>query len=172
MRQRTVKRRPRRWTLRRLHRECRSAAVVYLGLCDFADESESPHVTPTREHLSKATGIERLPTISAALTALSKARWISLDHVPVTENNKQVGTVLQIKLLRRANENRYVGENATRQAQSRPRRNENRSKSSLREQGRAPRRPFPLTGGRRVRPVAPPHRRQVTTPAPSIRQPE
>jgi hypothetical protein len=99
---------------------------VWLALSEIANEGGSNHITPTREVLSKMTGIQRLQTVSDALTALSQARWAKIEHVPVTENHRQVGTVLEIKLLHRRNENRCIGRNAERQAKSHSRSNENR----------------------------------------------
>jgi hypothetical protein len=77
-----------------------------------AAESGANVVTPTRAQLSTMTGIRRLPTITAALTALSKGKWAAIEHVPIIENRDIVGSVLKIKLLHRANENRYVGKKA------------------------------------------------------------
>ena len=127
MKRRTVQRRPRQWTLDRLYRECRAAAVVWLALSEIANEAGSNHVTPTRELLSKRTGIRRLPTVSAALTALSQGRWAKIEHVPVTENHRQVGTVLKITLLHRRNEKRYIGQKPIDRLQTRHRAHEKRS---------------------------------------------
>lgn len=126
MKRRTVKRRPRQWPLDRLYRECRAAPVVWLALSEIANEVESNHVTPTRELLSKRTGIRRMQTVSDALTTLSQGHWAKIEHIPVTENHRQVGTVLEIKLLHRRNENRCIGRNAEGQAKSHSRCNENR----------------------------------------------
>ena len=126
MSKRTVKRRPRQWTLDRLYRECRAAAVVWLALSEIANEAGSNHVTPTREVLSKMTGIRRLQTISAALTALSKAFWAVIEHIPVVENGEQVGSVLRIKLRHRYNENRCTGRKPINRLENGHRSNENR----------------------------------------------
>jgi hypothetical protein len=58
-------------------------------------------VTPTRESIGKAAGIDREKTISAALTALESAGWIDRVHVPVHIGGKQTATLLRITLHRR-----------------------------------------------------------------------
>ena len=130
MNKRMVKRRPRKqpkpWSLARLFRECRAAPVTYLALCQLADESGSPTVTPTREQISKLTGIGRLRTVSTTLSALSKAKWLKIEHVPITENRRVVGMVLRITLFHRRVENRPIGEDARRIAPNDYRRVKNR----------------------------------------------
>jgi len=106
---------------------------VWVALCYLSIESDSNHVTPTRELLSKRTGIRRLATISTALAALKKAHWVRIQYVPIVENHKQVGTTLHITLLRRSNEIRIVGENLERQPQTPHRAHENRSLASARK---------------------------------------
>ena len=92
-----MKRRP--WTLARLWRENAPAVCVWQALELLA--AGKSVVTPTREIISKAAGIHRLPTISAALTTLEAAGWISRAHVPVTVGGKQTATLLRIVLHRR-----------------------------------------------------------------------
>ncbi|MBK9120701.1 MAG: hypothetical protein IPM18_14065 [Phycisphaerales bacterium] len=90
-------RKTRRGTVRELHKACSAAPVVYLALLDLAGRSTV--CTPTRETLSAATGIPRLKTISAALTALEKASWIRRAHVPVLVGSKRTATLLRIQIL-------------------------------------------------------------------------
>lgn len=153
-RTRTVQRRPKQWTLARLFRQCRAAPVVWLALSDLADETGANVVTPTRAQLATMTDIARVKTISAALTALRKAFWLEIEHVPVVENRKQVGTVLKIKLFHRRGENRPIGKGAGRIAKSLHREGEKRPIATGRKTpqdfptGRgAPARPLPLPGG-------------------------
>ena len=89
------------WTLRKVYAECRAAPVVWIALLDMATERGRAVVTPTRDVLVEATGITRLPTISAALTALESAGWIDRVHVPVYEGGRQTATTLRIIIRRR-----------------------------------------------------------------------
>jgi len=95
-----VKARPKLATLAELRTACRDAPVVWLALCEMAAERGSNYVTPTREKLSERTGIARLKTISAALTALHQAGWIQRKHTPVSAGGQQTATLLSIILRR------------------------------------------------------------------------
>lgn len=91
------------WTAARLFRACRSAPAVWLALCELAQErGGAAVVTPTRDELAKRAGVSRLPTISAALTALERAGWIERAHVPKFENGQRCATLLRIVLRRSA----------------------------------------------------------------------
>jgi hypothetical protein len=95
------RRRPRIASLSQLHASCRSAATVWLALLELAMlKGGSPVVTPTRKILAKITGIERLPTISAALTALEEAGWIDRVHVPKMVGGVRTATLLRVILHR------------------------------------------------------------------------
>ncbi len=76
----------------------------------MAEERGSTMVTPTREDLSERTAIRRLPTITAALTALSEARWIRVQHVPVIQWGRRTATLLRILLLRSARKTLATGQ--------------------------------------------------------------
>lgn len=130
---RKVKARPRQWPLPRLWKACKAALPVWYALHDLANESGTNTVTPTRAKLAQMTGIRRLPTITDALRALSQGKWLRIEHIPVVENRKQVGTVLKIKLFHRANENRYTGKKSDCIAQNASRAHENRSLASARK---------------------------------------
>lgn len=96
------KRRPKRqklWTLKRVIAECRIAPAVWMALCDMADERGSIVVTPTRELLSKVTGIRRLPTLSRALTVLHNAGWLIRTLVPAGDITARK-TLIRITLCR------------------------------------------------------------------------
>jgi len=96
-----MKRNPRRhpWPLAKLVKENRAAPAVWLALNELA--AGSPVVTPTRARLCEASGLNRLPTISRALSALEKAGWIHRKHVPVFVGKIQSATLLRIILCRR-----------------------------------------------------------------------
>lgn len=83
-----------------------------MALWCIAAANGSRMVTPTREQLSKLTGIRRHKTISDALSALEQAAWIARTHVPVTEGGLQTATLLRIVLLRDAGALRHKGRNA------------------------------------------------------------
>lgn len=100
MSKRPVKRRPKPWPIVKLYGECRAAPVVWLTLCDMAADRGSPVVTPTREQIAQATGIKKLATVSAGLTALHKAAWLDREHVPITQAGRQVATMLRLVLRR------------------------------------------------------------------------
>lgn len=89
-------------TLASLFQRCRFAPVVWLALLELsAERGGSRIVTPTRTELAKRTGIDRFPTISAALTALEKAGWIERHHVPSFRGSRRTATLLRIELRRR-----------------------------------------------------------------------
>ena len=88
------------WSLAKLHRACHSAPVVWLALQELADARGSARVTPTRAELCKLTGIRKPDTVSKALTALRKAAWIEIDHVPVSKAGKRTATLLRVVLRR------------------------------------------------------------------------
>lgn len=84
-------------SLAQLWRENRAAPCVYLALDSLGDGQV---VTPTRAVLSATTGIVRLKTISAALSALETAGWIERVHVPVGSGSERA-TLLRIILRRK-----------------------------------------------------------------------
>lgn len=100
MTNRTAKPRPKMATLAELRASCREAPVIWLALCEMAVERGANLVTPSRELLSKRTGIKRMKTISAALTALELAGWIQRKHVPVKQGGKQLATLILVVLNR------------------------------------------------------------------------
>lgn len=118
---RAVRRRGKPWSLIRLHRECWAAPTVFLALVQLGNERGSPVVTPTREVLSALTGIRRLPTITAALTALDKANWIQRFIIPVG-GGAEHKTMLRIVIHRSAHNTLGTGvhavSNATRSTRS------------------------------------------------------
>ncbi|MFH0983387.1 MAG: helix-turn-helix domain-containing protein [Planctomycetota bacterium] len=100
------------WPLADVYRASHAAPVVWLALLDLADKRGTPVVTPTREGLAKATGIDRHKSISRALTALEQAGWIDRRHVPVGKGGRQVATLLRIVLRRRGRKTPHTGRNA------------------------------------------------------------
>lgn len=98
-RRRVQQRRPKPWTLARVRRECPSAAAVYLALLDLAAERRTSLLTPTRKLLASMTGIKKHQTISQALTTLTRAGWIDLNHIP-SSNRGQRTTLLRLILRR------------------------------------------------------------------------
>lgn len=94
------RRRPKVWTLRMLVVACRQAPAVYLALEDMALARESRMVTPSRDKLAEATGIDRGQTISTALTALHNAGWIRRKLIPKTEGGKRVATWINVTVVR------------------------------------------------------------------------
>ncbi len=89
------------WTLAKLFSCSPTALAVWCVLCDLSDKRRSPIVTPTRDELARAVGIDRLKTISTALTLLEAAGWIDRAHVPVTDAGKRTATLLRIVLRRK-----------------------------------------------------------------------
>jgi hypothetical protein len=87
-------------SLARLVRTCRSAPAVWVALCDMADARGSTIVTPTRLDIAEATGIARVATISAALSALECCGWLERCHVPVDDAGCRRATLLRIVLRR------------------------------------------------------------------------
>lgn len=81
--QKPVRKRRKVRTLAALVAICPSAAIVWIALCDFAAVRRSSVVTPTRQDIADASGINRVATISRALTALVSAGWIDRCHVPI-----------------------------------------------------------------------------------------
>ena len=69
------------WPLARLFNFNRLAPVVYVALKQLEVERGSPVVTPTIPDLCKLTGCRREQSVSAALTALHAAGWITRIHV-------------------------------------------------------------------------------------------
>lgn len=69
------------WELARLVEACRSAPIIWVGLCEAAAKHKRRRFGITREQLAKRSGILRLPTISSALAALERAGWIRRSHV-------------------------------------------------------------------------------------------
>ena len=94
-------RKQREWSLARVTKACRSAPIVWLALLDLSEFRGSPVITPTREELSKLSGIPRVKTISRALTILEQAGWIARIHVPISVRNVRQATLLRITLCRR-----------------------------------------------------------------------
>lgn len=92
------KRRTPVWSLARVAMACRSAPAIWLAMQLVSDERGNRVLTPTRAHLSAWSGISDLDTISAALTTLEQAGWISREHVPVFEGTQRVATLLRIVL--------------------------------------------------------------------------
>lgn len=80
---------PKPWTLANLCAECWAAPTVFLALVALANRRGSVIVTPTRPDLSALTGITRLPTISAALSALHAANWIQRFLIPSMNQGKR-----------------------------------------------------------------------------------
>ena len=108
---RPPKRRPKEWTLAQVRRACPSAPVVWVGLCDMAEERGSILVTPTRESLAAVTGIKKPATISAGLTVLTKAQWINRTHVSSSQKGQRT-TLLRIVLRRSARKTASTGHTA------------------------------------------------------------
>ena len=94
------RRRKKQWALSKVCRACRSAPAVWLVLADLAAERRSHLVTPTRELLSRVSGVRGLKTVSKALTTLHNAGWIERIHKPVTQSGKRTATLLRIVLRR------------------------------------------------------------------------
>lgn len=88
-----------RWTLAKVYAESWAAPIVWVALLEMRHARGSPVVTPTRGRLAKATGIDRLKTISTALTALEHAGWIERCHVPKFKGGMQTATVLRIEII-------------------------------------------------------------------------
>ena len=144
MNKRDLRRRRKPWPLAKLYAECRAAPVVWAALWAMSVERGSPIVFPTRQSLATATGIRRLPTITASLKALADARWIDRIHVRVPRSGGGVATCLRVIL-------RY-GVQETFAMKSKSMANANRSHSSaqnsfadssLRKRGRSPKTPPP-----------------------------
>lgn len=89
------------WTLAQVRTECSSAPTVWLALMDMAEERGSSVLTPTRQILSEATGIKKLATVSMALSALDRARWIDRVHIPSWQDGQRT-TLLRLVLRRSA----------------------------------------------------------------------
>lgn len=88
------------WSLARVWKEDCSAVCVWQALEAMANGKQV--VTPTRDRLSKATGIKRLPTISKALTTLERAGWILREHFPRFDpSGKRLCTLLKVIMLYR-----------------------------------------------------------------------
>lgn len=96
------RKRPHQWPLAKVCRECRSAPAVWLALEDMASERGSLLVTPTRKQIAVMSGVNKLATISRALTTLEQAEWIVREHVPVHDGRVQTATLLRITLRRSA----------------------------------------------------------------------
>ena len=97
MSKQATKRRPKPWTLAQVRTECSSAPTVWLALMDMAEERGSSVLTPTRQILSEATGIKKHATVSMALSALERARWIDRVHIPSWQNGQRT-TLLRLVL--------------------------------------------------------------------------
>lgn len=82
VKKRTHARTRHRLPLALLRKKCGGAPAVYLALVQMRDERGGGVITPTRAELCALTGITRLNTISAALTALHEAGWIRRKNVP------------------------------------------------------------------------------------------
>ncbi len=95
-----MSKRRRQWPLARITKACRSAPAVWLALLELGAEKGSPVVTPTRGELSKTSGIQRVRTISTALSILVEAGWIRRVHVPVLNRGSRHATLLRITLCR------------------------------------------------------------------------
>lgn len=100
MKRRTVKRRPKCWSLAQACAHCPSAARVWIALLDLAAERGSSVLTPTREQLATATGIRKHDTISTALTTLERALWLDRVHVPRVGADGKRKTLLRLILRR------------------------------------------------------------------------
>lgn len=74
------------WTLPQLTEACRSAPAVFLALLDLSRAGGSPVVTAGRDKIAAACGIDRLKTISEALTALERGGWVQRIHKFTTAN--------------------------------------------------------------------------------------
>lgn len=108
---RRIAKKPASWTSAKVYKQTRAAIVVWHGLRDLTDAAESRLITPTRADIAEVTGIERLNTISTALSTLHRANWILCEHEPVVEGGKQVATVMRITLIRGSslsNKNRCI----------------------------------------------------------------
>ncbi len=79
-------------------RSGRTAALLWLALEEIAQAKGSVYITPTRAILADLTGIERLPTISHALTVLHNAGWIEARVIPKFENGVRTASFLSIVL--------------------------------------------------------------------------
>ncbi len=77
----------------------KAAPAVWIALCDMAREKASNFVTPTRAELAQRAGCNE-KTVSACLTTLEGAGWITRQHQPVVENSQQTATLLRIFLRR------------------------------------------------------------------------
>ena len=93
--------RQRQWSLARVTKACRSAPVVWVALLDLSESRGSPVITPTRNELSRLSGISRVKTVSKSLSVLEEAGWIGRVHVPVVVGNMRQATLLRINLCRR-----------------------------------------------------------------------
>lgn len=111
-----TRRKPAPWPLSNVFRRCRAAVAVWFALLEMRHARGSPVVTPTRGRLAKATGIDRLKTISTALTALEHAGWIERCHVPKFEGGMQTATTLRIvvneRVFRRGRKTPHTGKSA------------------------------------------------------------
>lgn len=99
MKKSAKKKRPRQWTLAKVVQKCRVAPAVFMALQEMARSGSV--ATPTRSDLVLLTGVNRLRTISTALTVLHDAAWIERIHVPVTDNGQRTATLLRIILRRK-----------------------------------------------------------------------
>ena len=106
-RKRKAKRRDEPWPLAKLRDTCPSAPVVWVALCDLAAERGTPVLTPTRKLLASLTGIERLRTISTALTTLAKAGWMDRTLVPSFRDGIRK-TLLRVTLRRMGQKMTYT----------------------------------------------------------------
>jgi len=87
---RARRRRRHSWTLARVWRTNRAAPVVYLAL-ELLGGGKAV-VTPTRAALARATGITRLPTISAALLLWSLWRdWRDISRLTPKPDRAESG---------------------------------------------------------------------------------
>lgn len=141
--QRKARRRRTPWTLARLVRRFRSAPAVWLALLDLADARGSKIVTPTRPELAEATGIARMKTISAALTALECAGWIERVHVPVRDGGQVTALLLRIVLRRMGQQTPHTKRHAVR-GEKRPKGKGRKTPHDFPTERGAPTAPAPL----------------------------
>lgn len=125
----------RQWSLARVTKACRSAPAVWVALLDLSESRGSPVITPTRDELSRLSGISRVKTVSKSLSVLEEAGWIGRVHVPIVVGNMRQATLLRINLCRRGRKTPHTATSAVRGAKRPKGRGRKTPQDSLSERG-------------------------------------